>query len=133
MSQEEPKNPIAGYEPQRLTNRLLGEWLTGKHAANPAGAYLMAQEVLALREQLRFHKAIKDDNDKEIAKMRDMLIVKHNCLSSVYGSIEHEDDEFLQKLTMITVTGLNAGTKNGYDTFDLESLPVHLKFVPGLD
>ncbi len=75
----------------------------------------------------------REDLEKLVQHMHKMLIVKHEQLGSIYGSIEHEEDEFMQRLTDVAVKGLNAGTGNFYDTVRAESIPMHRQFVPGLD
>ncbi len=68
-----------------------------------------------------------------IKRMEDMLIIRNNCLRQIYDSIEHEEDEGLQRLTKITIAGLNAGTGNLYDTERVEDLAWNLRIVSGLE
>jgi hypothetical protein len=63
--------------------------------------------------------------------MQDVLILKHHALSSIYGGIEHEDDDFMQRLTKVAVDGLNAGTRECHNK--AVDLPEHLTFVGGLE
>lgn len=43
---------ISGYQPKRLTPKLLAGWRTGLSAANPAGCVLMIREIDRLRNRV---------------------------------------------------------------------------------
>lgn len=95
-------NVISGYEPQKLTEAMLIKWRTGKHAANPAGAFLLVQMIDQLRSEVVALKAndtvnlrarLKESENERtaltgvLARMRDNLIDEATDASELKKSI----------------------------------------------